>query len=54
MDLENRRITTGIVHTSGERIDRIEPRDDVPRQYIIPGYVDAHIHVESTMLPPAE
>lgn len=54
VDLENRRIVQGILHTTGERIDRIEPRDDVPHQYIVPGFVDAHIHVESTMLPPAE
>ena len=54
VDLENRRIFPGVVCTSGDRIDRIEQRDDVPDQYVIPGFIDAHIHVESTMLPPAE
>ncbi len=28
--------------------------DDVPKQYILPGLVDAHIHIESSMLPPTE
>jgi adenine deaminase len=31
-------------------------QDEAPRsdQYILPGFVDAHIHIESSMLPPSE
>ena len=54
VDVVNRRIGPGTVHFSSGRIERIEPANDVPTQYVIPGFVDAHIHVESTMLPPAE
>jgi adenine deaminase len=35
-------------------ITTIHPSDDVDNQYIIPGLVDAHIHIESSMMLPAE
>jgi adenine deaminase len=28
--------------------------EDPARPYLIPGFIDAHVHIESTMLPPAE
>jgi adenine deaminase len=28
--------------------------DDVPDVYICPGFIDAHVHIESSMLVPAE
>lgn len=27
---------------------------DAPRPYLIPGFIDSHVHIESSMLPPAE
>lgn len=36
------------------RITRIVPMDDPPPGFILPGFVDSHVHVESSMLPPAE
>jgi adenine deaminase len=54
VDVENRVITPGILHIRDGLVDRIEPERDVPRRFLIPGFVDAHIHVESTMLSPAE
>lgn len=30
------------------------PETDVPQRYIMPGFVDAHIHIESSMLAPSE
>lgn len=36
-------------------IDIIEKKsDEVPAIYILPGFIDAHIHIESSMLPPYE
>lgn len=32
-------------------IDRI---DEAPSQYIMPGFIDAHVHIESSMLVPSE
>lgn len=34
-------------------IDRLGPqRDDLP--FLLPGFIDAHVHIESSLLPPAE
>jgi len=41
----------GIVHG---RIASIRPWEGVVDHFIIPGFIDAHIHIESTMLAPAE
>ncbi len=54
VDLHNRRIVTGHVHVTDGVIDRIERADDVPNQYVLPGFIDAHVHVESSMLTPSE
>ncbi len=54
VDLHDREIQSAIVHVQGGVIDRIEPTPDVPDRYLLPGFVDAHVHVESSMLPPSE
>ena len=38
---------------NGEIID-IKPTSEVEDQFIIPGFVDAHIHIESSMMLPSE
>ena len=55
VDLHARRIYPGTVEWAGGRITRLtaEPGKRY-RQFIAPGFVDAHIHIESSMLPPAE
>ena len=55
VDLHARRIYPGTVEWAGGRIRRLVPTPG--RCYphcIAPGLVDAHIHIESSMLPPAE
>lgn len=54
MDVVARTITKGIVQIEGGRIIDIKPAEDVDDQYILPGFVDAHIHIESSMMLPAE
>jgi adenine deaminase len=55
VDLHRRRIFPGVVEWAGGRIVRIrEDRTVRAKHYIAPGFVDAHIHIESSMLPPAE
>lgn len=44
----------GILTIEGGKIARIEKSDDVPDQTILPGLVDSHIHIESSMLIPSE
>lgn len=54
VDVVGRLIKTGILHIEAGKIRGFEASDDVPDQYIIPGFVDAHIHIESSMMLPSE
>ena len=55
VDLQRRRIFPGVVEWAGGRITRITEDARVrDRRFIAPGFVDAHIHIESSLLPPAE
>lgn len=56
VDLEKREIYPAIVEVKVGKIARIQKVDQVPEQaaYLLPGFVDAHIHIESSMLPPVE
>ena len=55
VDLHPRRIFPGVLEWSGGRITRIVEDHSVRENWFIaPGFVDAHIHIESSMLPPAE
>lgn len=54
IDIFNRRIFEGTVSFDKGKISAIEPAETVPEQYILPGFVDAHVHVESSMVVPSE
>jgi adenine deaminase len=54
IDLHDRTIRPATVHVRDGVIERIAPADDVPDRYLLPGFVDAHVHVESAMLTPSE
>ncbi len=54
VDVVNRSIYTGILQIANGKIAAIEQTEDVENQYIIPGLVDAHIHIESSMMIPTE
>jgi len=57
VDLHQRRIFAAEVHVSDGTIQSIEPLpdDEQPDEnFLMPGFVDAHVHVESSMVPPAE
>ncbi len=49
-----RRIFNGEIFIDHGIIESIRESDDVPDQYILPGLVDAHVHIESSMLVPSE
>ena len=54
VDIQNRRIYAGeITVENGKIISIIEKNHDV-QHYIMPGFIDAHIHIESSMLVPSE
>ena len=54
VDLHARTLRPATVHVHDGVIERIEPATDVPDRYLLPGFIDAHVHVESSMLPPSE
>jgi adenine deaminase len=54
VDVRKRRIFKGIIHIEGTQIKSIELSENVDNQYIIPGFIDAHVHIESSMLVPTE
>ena len=54
VDIKNRRIYKGeVLHEQGKIVSITEKNHDVDT-YILPGFVDAHIHIESSMLVPSE
>ena len=54
VDLFNREIFTGEIHIKNGIIKNIIRTDAQYDHYILPGFIDAHIHIESSMLIPSE
>ncbi|HEY1684115.1 MAG TPA: adenine deaminase [Tepidisphaeraceae bacterium] len=54
VDVLNRRIFPGTIYWKDKTIERIEPDDAKYDTYVMPGFVDAHVHIESSMLVPSE
>lgn len=54
VDILNRRIYKGQITTADGKITAIEPMDHNEEVFILPGFIDAHIHIESSMLVPSE
>ncbi len=52
VDLFNRKIFPASVFVRDGIIAQVEPLEQAPEQYILPGFVDAHVHIESSMLVP--
>lgn len=54
VDIPNRRIFSGEITVENEKITSITEQEHNIKTYILPGFVDAHIHIESSMLVPSE
>jgi len=54
VDIKNRRIFKGEIVIDHGKIKSIEEKDHHIDHFILPGFVDAHIHIESSMLVPSE
>lgn len=54
IDIRNKRIFDGQVTVEQNRILSIVEADNVTDQFILPGFIDAHVHIESSMLVPSE
>ncbi len=54
VDIHNRQIFPGKVYTEGTQVIRIEPTSEaVEDGFLLPGFTDAHIHIESSLLVPS-
>ncbi|WP_163410055.1 adenine deaminase [Flavobacterium ajazii] len=54
IDIQNRRIYAGEITVENKKIISITEKDHNVKKYIMPGFIDAHIHIESSMLVPSE
>lgn len=54
VDVVSRTIFDGILQIENGKIVNIQPSDTVDDRFIIPGFIDAHIHIESSMMIPSE
>ncbi|MFZ4706331.1 MAG: adenine deaminase [Bacteroidales bacterium] len=54
VDVKNLCVFKGTVHITDGRISAIEPGPVAEEHYILPGLIDAHVHIESSMLLPTE
>lgn len=54
VDVVSRRIFSGSLHILNGKIIKIIEESVSYKNYIIPGFVDAHVHIESAMLIPSE
>ena len=54
IDIRKRTIYDGIVEVEDQRIKRITKATEVEDRYILPGFIDSHVHIESSMVVPSE
>ena len=54
VDIFNKRIYAANVIVENSVITSIEAIDEKVEHYILPGFIDAHVHIESSMLVPSE
>ena len=56
VDIESKKMFFGELQTEGELIKSVQKigntQKDIP--YLLPGFIDAHVHIESSMLTPSE
>jgi adenine deaminase len=54
VDIQNQRIYAGEITVENGKIISIIEKNHEVQHYIMPGFVDSHIHIESSMLVPSE
>ncbi|QXP72114.1 adenine deaminase [Polaribacter sp. R2A056_3_33] len=54
VDIQNKRIYKGEIELVNGKISFVKEVNHNQENYILPGFIDAHIHIESSMLVPSE
>ena len=52
IDIHNREIYPAVVSVHDSKIESIEKVSEADDGYLLPGLIDAHIHIESSMVTP--
>src|SRR6202008_2394855 len=54
VDIINREIYPAEITISNDKISSVKKINEKIQGYVLPGFIDAHVHVESSMLVPSE
>lgn len=54
VDIRQRRIFPGEIEVTDRKISAIRQVDSAEPHFLMPGFIDSHIHIESSMLVPSE
>jgi adenine deaminase len=54
VDVVGRRVFSGTIHIADGRITEVVADNGAYDTYVMPGFIDAHVHIESSMLVPSE
>jgi adenine deaminase len=54
VDIEKRNIFPAEISIENGKIEKIEEKQHEVKNFLLPGFIDAHIHIESSMLVPTE
>ncbi len=54
VNIHKKEVFPGTIQVEDGKIKSITKTDSAPEKYILPGFIDAHVHIESSMLVPAE
>ena len=54
VDIKRRKITPSLLEVKNGFIESVKEIDEKCSTFILPGFIDAHIHIESSMLIPSE
>lgn len=54
VDIKNRKIFPAEISIENGKITKIEEKQHEVKSFLLPGFIDAHIHIESSMLVPTE
>ncbi|MEY4334791.1 MAG: adenine deaminase [Bacteroidota bacterium] len=53
IDIVGKRIYPAAIEVKDGIISSIQPIEEAPNKYILPGFIDSHVHIESSMLIPS-
>ena len=53
VDIVNRNIYPASITIESEYIIKIKKLDRLQKNYLVPGLIDSHVHIESSLLTPA-